>query len=213
MKISSGSIVTAAFAVGATVASVILYDVLPARIPIHWNLYGQPDGWGDKWWAAFQIPAMITLLLLMEEGLPRLRRSGAALAPFLTTFYYVVGVSAGLMAFLHSIALTSALHPHWNMARPLLSGILVAMALIGNVMGKIRRNPYVGVRTAWTLSSDAVWIATHRLAAHLLFAVGLAGAIGIWLGVPPAACVGALLLALLLPAGYSWLVYERLGTS
>jgi uncharacterized membrane protein len=114
------------------------------------------------------------------------------------------------MAFLHGVSLAAALHPEWDLARPLMSGILLSLALIGNVLGKVRRNPYVGVRTPWTLSSDAVWVATHRLAAHLLFGVGLLGSVAVWLGVPPAVCIGALLVAALIPAAYSWVLYERM---
>ena len=150
-------------------------------------------------------------LLLLAEVPPRLRRSGAALAPFLPTFRYLLLVCAGLMGFLHGMSLTAALHPEGDFARPLTSGLLLAMALIGNVLGKVRRNPYMGVRTPWTLADDAVWVATHRLAAHLIFAVGLAGAVGVWVGVPPASCWGALIVAALIPAVYSWVLYERIN--
>jgi uncharacterized membrane protein len=149
-------------------------------------------------------------ILLLGAVLPRLRRSGAALGPFLETFHYVLMVTVGLMAFLHSMALTTALHPEWDLARPLMSGILLALALIGNVLGKVRRNPYVGVRTPWSLSSDAVWVPTHRLAAHLLFGVGIVGSVVVWLGIPPAVCLGALLVAALIPAAYSWFLYEKM---
>jgi uncharacterized membrane protein len=211
MKISTSSAVTAVMVLTATASSVILYPALPALLPIHWNINGQPDGWGDKSWAAFALPTVMAALLLLGETLPRLRRSGRAIAPFLGTFRYVLMVTVGLMGFLHGITLTSALHPQWDMARPLMSGILLSLALIGNVLGKVRRNPYIGVRTPWTLSDDAVWLATHRLAARLLFGVGLIGSAAVWLGVPPAVCFGAIIIAALVPAGYSWLLYERTG--
>jgi uncharacterized membrane protein len=40
------------------------------------------------------------------------------------------------------------------------------------VMGKIRPNWFVGVRTPWTLSSKASWTKTHRLAGWLFIAMG-----------------------------------------
>jgi uncharacterized membrane protein len=78
------------------------------------------------------------------------------------------------------------------------------------VLGKVRRNFWMGVRTPWTLASDAVWIATHRLAARLLVAGSLAGAIALWLGAPVEVGFFLLLTALLIPAGYSLLLYKRL---
>ena len=79
-------------------------------------------------------------------------------------------------------------------------------ALIGNVLGKVRRNFWVGVRTPWTLASDKVWIATHRLAARLMVVAGMIGA----LGVPVALCFGLLMLALFVPVVYSYFLYQRL---
>jgi len=45
--------------------------------------------------------------------------------------------------------------------------------MLGNVMGKIRPNWFVGVRTPWTLSSKTSWTKTHRLAGWLFIGMGL----------------------------------------
>ena len=54
-------------------------------------------------------------------------------------------------------------------------GVLL-LALLGNVLGKVRRNFWVGVRTPWTLADVRVWERTHRLAAWLFTVAGLVGA-------------------------------------
>ena len=46
---------------------------------------------------------------------------------------------------------------------------------MGNVMGKVRRNFYIGFRVPWTLASDRVWNDTHRLAAWVMVAAGSIG--------------------------------------
>jgi uncharacterized membrane protein len=46
---------------------------------------------------------------------------------------------------------------------------------MGNVLGKVRRNFWVGVRTPWTLASERVWNDTHRLAARLFVVAAVAG--------------------------------------
>ena len=81
---------------------------------------------------------------------------------------------------------------------------------MGNVLGKVRRNFWMGVRTPWTLASEKVWVATHRLAARLLTAGGLAGAVAAWLGAPLVLCFWLLMVALLWPAVHSLLLYKRL---
>ena len=35
--------------------------------------------------------------------------------------------------------------------------------VLGNYMGKVRKNFFIGIRTPWTLASDEVWNRTHRL--------------------------------------------------
>ena len=53
--------------------------------------------------------------------------------------------------------------------------------VIGNFMGKIRPNWFIGVRTPWTLSSKMSWNKTHRLAGWLFLVMGISIAIsGIW---------------------------------
>ena len=47
--------------------------------------------------------------------------------------------------------------------------------LMGNVIGKVRKNFYIGVRVPWTLASDRVWNDTHRMAAWLWVAAGVLG--------------------------------------
>ena len=44
---------------------------------------------------------------------------------------------------------------------------------MGNVMGKVRKNFYIGIRVPWTLASDRVWNDTHRLAAWLMVGGGV----------------------------------------
>jgi uncharacterized membrane protein len=52
----------------------------------------------------------------------------------------------------------------------LVGGLLI---LAGNVLGKLRPNHVVGIRTPWTLASDRVWDQTHRFAGFVLVATGL----------------------------------------
>jgi uncharacterized membrane protein len=84
------------------------------------------------------------------------------------------------------------------------------MAVLFNVMGKIRPNWFVGVRTPWTLSSKLSWDKTHRLAGWLSVLMGVLFAIvafvhnawtlGVMLSVDAACLIGIVI--------YSYLVYR-----
>jgi uncharacterized membrane protein len=101
-----------------------------------------------------------------------------------------------------------------DITRPMLAGILVMFSLLGNVMGKVRRNFYVGVRTPWTLASERVWNDTHRLAAKVCVGGGIFGLAVLVLPLPlPAVIitvVASILVTGLIPAVYSLILYKRL---
>jgi len=115
-----------------------------------------------------------------------------------------------LMTHLHAIMLLTGLNPGRDYARPLFSGMCVFFALLGNVLGQVRRNPWMGIRTPWTLASDAVWTQTHRLAGRLLVAAGIVSAVALWLGMSPVVCLYLLGLALLWPVVESYRLYRQL---
>jgi uncharacterized membrane protein len=120
-----------------------------------------------------------------------------------------------LMGYLHVATLWGAMQPAENKTifmRFFLGGICLFLALLGNVLGKVRRNFWMGVRTPWTLASEVVWNQTHRLAAWLFVAAGLIG-FALAMVLPPSAAWVLLLVLLpaaLLPVLYSLVLYKRL---
>lgn len=46
------------------IAAVRVYAALPSRIPVHFDLFGRPDGWGPRW-MIFLLPLISLLLLLL----------------------------------------------------------------------------------------------------------------------------------------------------
>ena len=118
-------------------------------------------------------------------------------------------IGFGLTAFVAVVA--SAARDEATPWRWVVAGAYLLFALLGNVLGKVQRNFWVGVRTPWTLASDTVWTQTHRLAAWLFvagglvgFAATLAGASGVWL------FVGVLVAIAGVPVVYSLVLYKRL---
>ena len=55
-------------------------------------------------------------------------------------------------------------------AAPTLVGAL--LVAVGAVMGRIRPNAIMGVRTPWTLTSEASWEASHRVGGWVFMVVG-----------------------------------------
>jgi uncharacterized membrane protein len=203
--VAGGLILTA----GVAAYTAALYPSLPELIPIHWGIDGKVDGWAPKAWAAWFGPGAMGLMLGLLFGLPWLSPRQFQVESFRGTFNYLMLLVTALFGYIHVVCLQTALHPQLDSGRVLISGLMLFMAALGNVLGKTRRNYWIGIRTPWTLASDRVWNATHRLGARLLVAAGLLGAAMVWAGVPVAWVFWLLMAALLAPAVHSLILYKR----
>jgi uncharacterized membrane protein len=206
MKTRSAVISVVAILAAGLAAWTAVYGRLPARIPIHWNIHGQVDGWAGKWTPLSILAGVVLLFFMFILAGEWLSPVSFKISAFRETFNYVMVICAALMLYIHAIILLSGLHPSRNFGRWLVGGLFVFFALIGNLLGKVRRNFWMGIRTPWTLASEEVWIATHRLGARLMVAAGLGGALCVALGVPLPVCLALLIASLLIPVFYSlWL--------
>jgi uncharacterized membrane protein len=200
-------------------ASALLYPSLPDTIPTHWNIRGEVDGYGSKTWATFLMPGLMLAMLVFFWFLPVLSPRHFEVDTFRTTYLYLMVVTLALFAYIHAVALASA----WqkvhggrtvDMNRALLGGLFLFFGLMGNVMGKVRRNFYIGVRVPWTLASERVWDDTHRLAAWTMVAGSVVGFLAVMAGLSPFIALGVLIVSALVPVVYSFVHYkhlERLG--
>jgi uncharacterized membrane protein len=195
---------------GALGASLALYSALPDRMPTHWNLRGQVDGWGAKSFAAFLLPGVMLLLLLLLVGGEWISPVNFKIEPFRSSYNYLMVICAALMGFLHALILLAGLDPARDLGRWMVGGFFLFFAWLGNLLGKTRRNFWIGIRTPWTLASDAVWNATHRLGARILYGVGLAGALLVAAGLSLVFCFCLLMAGLLVPVVYSFWLSKKL---
>jgi len=204
--------IVAAMFVGSALASTVWLDKFPERVPIHWNIRGEADGFAsrDQTFVVFYLlPTMSLGLLALAVVLPWLSPLRFKIEPFRRTYDYVFALCFGLFAWIHTFLLISAANGGSGI-RFMLAGMFLFFALIGNVLGKVRKNFWMGVRTPWTLASDVVWEKTHRLAAWLFVAAGLIGFVASLCGLSPYWCFGLLMIAAFAPIFYSLALYKRL---
>lgn len=78
----------------------------------------------------------------------------------------------GLVAIMAVLTTAASGKGHWQAALTLLlPGVL--FLVLGNVMGKLRQNAMVGIRTPWTLRNERVWDQTHRWGGKAMVLGGL----------------------------------------
>jgi uncharacterized membrane protein len=75
--------------------------------------------------------------------------------------------------------------------------------LLGLVLPRVRQNPWIGVRTPWTLASEENWAKTHRFAGYTMTLGGGAACVAAIAGVPMLGLV-FILAGALAPVVYSW---------
>ena len=88
-------------------------------------------------------------------------------------------------------------------------GMGVFLMVVGNILGKITWNFFLGIRTYWTLDDPAVWERTHR-AAGPVYVLGGAAVLAAGMSHAPTSIPLAILLATgLYPMIYSYVVWRR----
>jgi uncharacterized membrane protein len=194
----------------ACAVSAWYYPHLPASVPTHWDLAGRPNNYSNRFWGAAQFPILMGALWLMLLVLPKIAPKGFRLDPFLDAFDAVlVGIIAACLVW-NIIVLHAAANPGVWKNYPIYLPLGIIFIIVGNYMGKFRKNFFVGVRTPWTLASDEVWARTHRLAGRLFVIYGLIVIANALLGFGGIVVgVGALVIVVWLVI-YSFVAYARI---
>jgi uncharacterized membrane protein len=197
----------------ATLAlTIALYGQLPAQIPTHWNARGQVDHYGPRSFIFVHTGFMAAIMLLWTV-LPWLSPKRYTVALFQSTYWHILLIVVGMLAYIQCMLVWGALSLSIDMSRAMLGGVGVFVALIGNVLGKVKRNFWIGIRTPWTLADERVWYATHRLAGKTMVAGSLLCAAGALAGLPAGLCISLLVAGAVIPALYSLVYSKRLERS
>ncbi len=201
------------------VAAVLWFATqLPAdaKVPIHWNVQNQIDGWTSRgiglYWGIGLNVAMFLLLYLLHWYSPWYKN-------YADRFENVLPALATTILACFSVLSLYALYvAKWGEV-PGVNMILILIGLLfiflGNMLPKVPKNFFIGIRTPWTIANDTVWEKTHRLGGWL-YVIG--GLILILKGIvlPRAALFQAAtaflaLGCLLYPVVYSFILFKKVA--
>jgi uncharacterized membrane protein len=189
----------------SAIATAAVFERLPDPMPTHYDLHGVPNGWMPRPIGAFIVPVLgVGVWALIRFGgglLPKESRERLSRSPMSAVGAIIGGLMAGLQALMLQAALATP--PRLGGAMWLVAGAF--SALLGLVLPRVRRNPWVGVRTPWSLASDENWARTHRFAGYTMTVGGALSMIAALLGSTPVA-VTLVVAGLLSPVFYSWYV-------
>ncbi|HOZ55713.1 MAG: Immunity protein SdpI [Parcubacteria group bacterium ADurb.Bin316] len=154
-------------------SSFYFYAHFPEMVPTHWNFAGEVDGWGTRWQGAFIIPIMLVAMYALFLLLPILDPKKERYSQFAKTYHIFKNLILIVLALVYFLASFNGLgfNIPIQYTVPVIIGLL--FIVMGNYMGKLKRNWFIGIRTPWTLSSEEVWNKTHRVGGYLFVLAGL----------------------------------------
>ncbi len=162
--------------IGMFTLGAYLYPSLPDRVPTHWNFAGVADGFSSRPFGAFLLPCIGLLILILFPVLQKLDPKAENYTSFQGTWEILQLSIIAFMAYVYVIQLIATFDPSQSamVGRYIVFGVGALFVLLGNFMGKIRQNFFIGLRTPWTLSDPEVWAKSQRFAGWTFVLGGLA---------------------------------------
>lgn len=154
-----------------------VWNKLPEKVPMHWNIEGEIDRYGEKY-EILLIPILLPLATyLLLTVIPKIDPKGKIKSmgsKYHTLKTWITVLTSALALVLIYASMNQSLYnPNYMV---LLIGIL--FVLLGNYFKTLRPNYFIGIKTPWTLENETVWDETHKLAGKLWFAGGFVIIIG-----------------------------------
>ena len=149
-----------------------IWNELPEKVPMHWNIKGEIDRFGEKS-ELLLIPILFPLLVYIiflivpkidpKNKISKMGNKYQHIKILLTTFMSILALFIIYAAKNQSFA-----NPNYIV---LLIGILYI--ILGNYFKTIKTNYFIGIRTPWTLENETVWKETHKLGGKMWFLGGI----------------------------------------
>jgi len=184
------------------------WSLLPEQMPIHFDFDGEPNGYGSKMVFIF-LPLGLYLLLLV---LPSIDPRKSNYEIFSDTYYKLRIILTVFIGTIDTVIIYNSLHGIEKMGLIIPILIMLIFTLLGNYMGNIRPNYFVGIKVPWTLNNDVVWIKTHKLAGKLWFWGGLVGIVTLFLVENSTfVMLPIILIITIVPIVYSYIIYQKIA--
>lgn len=188
------------------IAGVMLWDKLPAELPIHWDISGNVDGYASRTFVVFLFPLILTALhwltIFVTSTDPK--RQNHSDKMMIVVYWLVPALSIVISLACYATAL--GMDIMMDALVPALMG--VTFIVIGNYLPKCKQSHTVGIRLPWTLNSEENWNKTHRLGGYTMVVGGIVifatAFIGIfWLFMVITAVM------IIIPIAYSFVLYKK----
>ena len=203
-----------AFVVLSLLVSAYALPRAPDAVAIHWNASGQPDGSMAKLPGLLLLPLITAAVVALLAIIPRIDPRAENYGDFRVYYDGFVVAIAGYLSLVHAAVVAYNLGYAVDVMTTIVGSVGLLLYYAGVVLAHAEPNWFIGIRTPWTLSSDAVWYKTHQLGARLFKLSGVLALVGVFF---PEYAIYLLLVPVLGTAVvtfvYSFVTYRQLGTN
>ncbi|MCF7795601.1 SdpI family protein [Patescibacteria group bacterium] len=190
--------------------TIFLWNDLPDRIPMHWNINGEVDKYSNKLnglLGLFSIPLLFSILYPIFR---KIDPKNKKYEQFEKTWKILNITIFSFFIYLYLITIFLTLNPQYSIEPFILGGIGTMFIIMGNYMSKIKQNYFIGVKTPWAIENEDNWNKTHRLAGICFIISGLLFIIEIFLSVSPIYILIPVIVACaIIPILYSYILYKK----
>jgi len=137
--------------IGVAVAvAAWLYPALPQQIPTHWNIDGEVDAYTAKPRGVVIMPLAAVLVFAIMRLIPVISPKGFRTDNFKDVLNVFTVAIVGFMSGVAVLVLLEANGQDVRINEMIFVGIGLLFVVLGNYMGKVRKNFFIGIRTPWT---------------------------------------------------------------
>ncbi len=194
------------------VGTGVAYFFLPERIPIHWNYTGAIDSWGPRW-SILLLGALPLVMTFLLDKLPSIDPRREAYDRHRDSYGIIALVIVLMLIAFTWISVLATKNDSIDVGTVIRLVIGLSFVGLGNYMGRLKRNYFVGIKTPWALADDEVWRRTHRRGALVFVLMGIALLVSLVFSQSPCALavlIAVPILGIIYIYVYSWMQWRTL---
>ena len=192
-----------------------IWNNLPDTVPLHWNIEGEIDNYGDKSeliLSPILLPLLVYIIFTIVPMIdPKGKINQMGKKYFSLKMAMTIFMSVLAMVIIYAVKNETLYNPNYIV---LLIGVL--FVILGNYFKTLRANYFIGIKTPWTLENETVWKETHKLAGKIWFIGGFIIIISSLLldqKTNFSVFIGITIIISLVPVIYSFFKYKSLTKS
>jgi uncharacterized membrane protein len=194
------------------VFGIYIAPTMPDRVPTHWNIRGEVDGWGTKYINLFLMPSVALVFYFLMSFLPAIDPLRKNYEKFAKPYLYFKVFLTFFFIYLEIFFIYSSIKftpPQGSLMFALPFSLL--LCFIGWLLPQLKRNFFIGIKTPWTLVSDLNWKKTHDFGGKAFLLAGVMSLVAAFFGSVASfvVLIASIIVVTIATLAYSYLEYRK----